>query len=121
MSEPIFQGQFEAAECLSFSAGETVFLEGEPGDVLYIVLEGEVMISVGGKPIDTVKAGSVFGEMALVSGRPRVATAVAAAPTVLMPLERDTFLDKVQNDPEVALHTVQILIIRLRRSLQMLN
>ena len=67
------------------------------------------------------EGGHFFGEMALVSGRLRVATATAATPLVLIPFSREAFLQKVQADPEVALHTVQILIVRLRRSLQMLD
>ena len=115
----------DPAALVKLNQGDLVFRTGDSGQEMFIILNGEVHISQeeGGERFVQARLskGHFFGEMALVSGKPRVATAVAAAPTVLIPLSRETFLNKVQSDPEVALHTVQLLIIRLRRSLQMLN
>ena len=66
-----------------FKAGTTIFTEGTPGDVMYVVLDGEVEVSVGGKVIEVMKPGDLFGEMALIDKSPRVATAVARAPARL--------------------------------------
>jgi CRP-like cAMP-binding protein len=115
----------DLATLIKIDQGDLIFSAGDPGEVMYIILNGEVHISQEEKGQHYVQArlgrGHFFGEMALVSGRPRVATAIAAAPSVLIPLSRETFLNKVQTDPDVALHIVQILIVRLRRSLQMLS
>ena len=66
----------------SFAAGETVFREGEPGEKLYVILNGQVRISKhipgsGEEALSILERGSFFGEMALVDGRPRSADAVA--------------------------------------------
>jgi CRP-like cAMP-binding protein len=115
----------DLATLIKIDQGDLIFRAGDPGEVMYIILNGEIHISQEEEGQRYVQArlgrGHFFGEMALVSGRPRVATAIAATPSVLIPLSRETFLNKVQTDPDVALHTVQILIIRLRRSLQMLS
>lgn len=120
-----FGDSMDPGALVKLNQGEIIFRTGDPGQEMFIILDGEVHISQeeGGQRYVQARftKGHFFGEMALVSGRPRVATAVAAAPTVLMPISRETFLGKVQADPEVALHAVQILIVRLRRSLQMLN
>lgn len=65
-----------------FAAGETVFREGEPGEKLYIILNGQVRISkhipgTGEEALAILERGSFFGEMALVDRRPRSADAVA--------------------------------------------
>jgi CRP-like cAMP-binding protein len=92
---------------------------------MYIVLDGKVQIFQGEAENRFVQAqfgrGNFFGEMAVVSGQPRVATAVAASPTVLLPVGKEALLEKISTDPAVALHTIQILIVRLRRSLNMLT
>jgi CRP-like cAMP-binding protein len=120
-----FSDSLDPAALIRVAQGDIIFRSGDPGEVMYIVLDGEVHISQEEGEQRFVQArfgrGHFFGEMALVTGKPRVATAIAAAPTVLMPLSREIFLQKVKVDPEVALHTVQILIVRLRSSLQMLN
>lgn len=65
-----------------FPAGETIFREGDVGEKLYFVIEGEVRISktipgAGEEALAIIPRGEVFGEMALVDGRPRTADAVA--------------------------------------------
>ncbi len=65
-----------------FDPSETIFREGEPGNKLYVILEGEVRISknipgTGEEALAILGRGEIFGEMALVDGRPRSADAVA--------------------------------------------
>ena len=57
-----------------FSAGQTIFQEGQPGDVMYAVLDGEVEINRQNRVLETVPAGGVFGEMALIDQQPRSAS-----------------------------------------------
>lgn len=112
------------AKAVKLDQGDIIFRKGDPGDTMYIVLDGMVQIyqEEGGNRFVHAQLGrgSFFGEMAIVSGQPRVANAVAAAPSVLLPVSREPFLEKLRTDPAVALHTVQVLIVRLRRALQML-
>ena len=79
-----------------FEADEVVFREGDRGDWLYVVLDGEVEISRrvpgGGEALITrLGRGECFGEIALVSDRPRSATARSVTPVNLLAVDRDAF------------------------------
>jgi CRP-like cAMP-binding protein len=59
-------------------AGIELIKEGEPGDALFVILEGEAIVQPGGVEVKRVGAGAYFGEMAILDGEPRGATVVAA-------------------------------------------
>ena len=65
------------AENVSFEAGQAIFHEGDSGDTMFVILEGEVEISLGGEVVETLVAGQPFGEMALIDQTPRLVTAIA--------------------------------------------
>jgi CRP-like cAMP-binding protein len=74
--------------------GDVVFGRGDPGDALYLIDQGRVDIlrnGAAGSRLATLSAGDSFGEMALLSGEPRTATAVAVEPTSLLRIGRDDF------------------------------
>ncbi len=101
--------------------GETLFRRGDPGAGLIAVLAGRVRIVVpseNGKDIvlNTVRAGEVFGEIALLDGRPRSADAVALTDGRLMTLERRDVLPLFRTHPALALAVIEILCERLRRT-----
>lgn len=56
----------DAAERQSFAAGEIIFYEGELGSLMYIIVSGEVEITLHGRVLDTIGAGGIIGEMALM-------------------------------------------------------
>ena len=77
-------------------AGDVIFREGEPGDLLYLVGEGSVKISKSGRggqqeTLGFIQSGNFFGEMALLDGEPRSAMATAAEPTLLGAVDESTF------------------------------
>jgi NADH dehydrogenase len=79
-----------------FEPGQTVFREGDRGDWLYVVTEGEVEVSrrVGdgaATPLRRLGAGECFGEIALVSDRPRTATVTAVTATSVLAVDREAF------------------------------
>ncbi len=79
-----------------FEADEVVFREGDRGDWLYVVLDGEVEIcrsvpGQGNTPITRLGRGECFGEIALVSESPRSATARSVTPVDLLAVDRDAF------------------------------
>jgi CRP-like cAMP-binding protein len=59
-----------------FSAGQMIFEQGQPGDVMYAVLEGEAEINRQNRVLEMVTPGGVFGEMALIDQHPRSASAI---------------------------------------------
>jgi CRP-like cAMP-binding protein len=104
-----------ATDCESFSAGQVIFQEGQPGDVMYAVSEGEVDILVRDKVIDTVGPGGILGEMALIDAKPRSATARARTDCKLVPISEKRFTFLVQQTPHFALQVMRVMADRLRR------
>jgi CRP-like cAMP-binding protein len=103
-----------------FGAGQAVFREGEQGDCLFAVVNGAVDIVIHGKTVETVEPGGVFGEMAIVEDRPRIATAVAKADSGLVRIDRKRFLFLVQQTPYFAIQLMAVMAERLRRMNELL-
>ena len=82
---------------------------------MFVVLEGSIDISVGGRLLYNAGAGEIVGEMALIDAAPRVATATARGEARLVPIDEDRFLFMVQERPFFALHVMRTLADRLRR------
>ena len=95
--------------------GHVVFRQGDPPDLMYVVLAGEVEITVDDEVIDRLREGDVFGEMALVDDFARSATARATRPSRLARLDRDGFVDLVREEPSFALEVLSIVADRFRR------
>jgi len=108
----IFQKQPEPKV---FATGQVIFEEGQPGDVMYGVLEGEVDISVNGKIAETIKAGDVFGSGVLVGINNRTYTATAKTDCKLGFLNEERFLFAVQETPMFALEVLRSYSQRLTR------
>ena len=103
------------APLMPAAAGKIIFAQGDPGDVMYVVVEGQVQIMIGGKLVYTVCSGEILGEMALIDAAPRTATAIAKTQCVLIPIDEKRFGDLVARRPEFALQVMRILAHRLRR------
>lgn len=80
---------------LRVDPGTVVVREGDPGDRFYMLVEGTVDVTVGGKDFGQMESGAYFGEIALIRGVPRTATVTARTPAVLYALDRDDFLAAV--------------------------
>jgi CRP/FNR family transcriptional regulator, cyclic AMP receptor protein len=101
--------------------GATIFAKGDPGTGLMGVLAGSVKVSVAsteGKDIvlNIFREGEIFGEIALLDGRPRTADATAMAPCELIVIERRDFVPFLSGHPDVMLKFIEILCSRLRRT-----
>ena len=102
----------------TFSAGQTIFNEGDSGESMYVVLEGVVDILKQGKVINSITPGSVFGEMALIDRQPRSASAVARENSKIATIDAGRFMILVQHNPFFALEMMQLLTQRLRKSME---
>lgn len=98
-----------------FDAGEKIFLEEDSGDAMYMVRSGRVDIITYGIVLENIRAGGIFGEIALIDEGPRSAAAIAAEPTEVVAIDKPTFLAVVRDDPKFALTVMGLLAIRLRR------
>ena len=97
-----------------FSSGKTIFQEGESGNKMYVVKEGEVELSVHGTVLTTLVTGGIFGEMVLIDRKPRSATARAKTTCELIPIDEERFLSLVHQNPSFALDVMKVLVQRLR-------
>ena len=97
-----------------FRAGQVIFSEGDPDTMMYAIVEGEVDIVVADQVVNTIPAGSIVGEMALIDHSPRSATAVARTLCRLVPVDERRFLFMVQQTPNFSLDVMRILATRLR-------
>lgn len=103
-----------------FRRGEVIFHEGDPGDALLIVESGSVKILLASQEGDeaiiaTLRPGDFFGELAVLDGEPRSATAQAIEPTVLVSLPRAPFLELLETQPALRMALLAGLTAELRR------
>ena len=101
------------------AAGTTLFSKGDPGTELFAVSAGTVKISVPAPDgreamFNLLHPGEIFGEIALLDGRPRTADAMAMTDCELTVIERRDFLAFVHGEPNVALQLIALLCERLR-------
>jgi len=96
-------------------AGEVIFRAYDMGAEMYVVLEGEVELSIGDKVVETLGPGEPFGEMALIDQAPRTATAVAKTACKLAVIPEKRFLFMVQTTPHFALQVMKVMADRLRK------
>lgn len=112
---------FEGARTRRFRAGEVVFRKNDPGDALYGVVRGRILIvaeSRDGKELILNKhdAGELFGEIALLDGAGRSATAIAHETSELLFLSRDKFIAFIKTRPDSMIRIIDLLCARLRRA-----
>jgi CRP-like cAMP-binding protein len=98
----------------SFKTGDIIFGEGDPAAEMLVVKSGTVEIRIGSRLIDTLGERSIFGEMALIDGRPRSATALALADTELIPLGEKGFSLLVAYNPAFSLSVLRVMVKHLR-------
>jgi CRP/FNR family cyclic AMP-dependent transcriptional regulator len=98
-----------------FPARRTIMKEGEKGGFMYVVVKGNVAVSIKSKVVERAGPGGVFGEMALVDQSPRAASAVAESDAELLPVNRNDLLSLVTTKPAFAVSLLRSLAERLRR------
>jgi len=101
--------------------GTTIFTKGDPGTGLMGVLSGTVKISVlsaDGREVvlNVIHPGEIFGEIALLDGRPRTADATAMTDCELAVIDRREFVPFLRSQPDVVLKFIDILCLRLRHT-----
>lgn len=109
----------ERSESRSFASGQTIFSEGDAGDGFYLVLEGLVVISAmvtsnERRILGKIRPGDFFGEMAVLDGEPRSASAIAEQPTRTMFVRRETILELLERSPKLAVNLMREFSQRMR-------
>jgi CRP/FNR family cyclic AMP-dependent transcriptional regulator len=103
-----------STEPVSFPAGSIIFSEGDQGDSMYVVKQGEVELQVRSVTVETVGPNGFFGEMALIEKDPRTATAVAKVDCLLVPINQKRFEFMIHEVPFFAISVMKGLSRRLR-------
>ncbi len=105
-------------DIVSFPKGKVLFKQGESGDAAYIVTSGAVGLyreAQGRKiPLATVRKGELFGEMAVIDGSPRMATAFALEDSKLTVISIETMVDKVKRADPFIRTMIHMLMNNLR-------
>ena len=102
------------ANTRTYLPDEKVFIEGSPGNAMYVIIDGNVEISVAGKLVEIAGPGMIIGEMALIDSCDRSATVVAKDNCVLAQLGENEFLSLIEKNPHFGLSVMKILVTRLR-------
>jgi CRP/FNR family transcriptional regulator, cyclic AMP receptor protein len=103
-----------AQETRDIKAGEAVFRTGDPGYQFFVIREGRIGIFVGERRVQTLGPKEMFGEMAIIDGGPRSASAIADEDSVIVPMSEQQFIALVQAAPHFALEVMRLLAKRLR-------
>ncbi|MHC8491990.1 cyclic nucleotide-binding domain-containing protein [Thalassospira sp. SM2505] len=98
-----------------FATDQVIFREGKPGNSAYVVQEGKVEVfkTLNGEEeviLGTIEAGGLFGELALVDNKPRMASARATERTVLIAINRQTFEKKMAGSDRFIKAILRILL-----------
>jgi CRP-like cAMP-binding protein len=104
------------AEELDAEPGAELVREGEAGDALYLVIEGNLRVLKAGREVSALSEREVFGEMALLDAAPRSATVQARSEVRLLRVHREEFAELLAERPEVARGIIQVLVRRLREA-----
>ena len=103
---------------VALAAGEVLFQEGERGDAVYLVVDGQLRVEADGMPLMRRLRGDCVGEIALIDDEPRSAAAVAHTPVTLLRWERQDFQSTLDLAPEVARGIFKMLTGKLREEVR---
>jgi CRP/FNR family cyclic AMP-dependent transcriptional regulator len=108
--------------------GTTIFEQGDPADALYAIIGGDGYVRIGSIDrhskalmVEVLRVGEVFGEIGVIDGSPRTATAVADGRVRLLKIRQATFLDALATSPMIGEALCRSLAQRLRRTFGLLE
>jgi len=96
------------------AAGQPVFLAGDAGRVMFVLIEGQADVLVGDEVVESAGPGAILGEMALIDDAPRSATVIARTECRLLPIDVERFNTLIQKTPDFARHVMKVMADRIR-------
>ena len=99
---------------MQYEQGIEIFKEGETGDCMYIIQQGNIKIHKGNTTLAILKEKEVFGELSLLDADTRSASATADTDCILYKIDQEPFYELMDERPEVAKGFIKILCQRLR-------
>jgi len=111
----------DSEDVVEFPAGAVIIEEGQEGDHMYVVMKGEVRISLKGRQLATASPGEIVGEMALINSDLRSATVTAKTDCVLASIDQASFDSLLRHVPDFSMHVMNVLADRLKVAFEMVE
>lgn len=111
----------DSEDVFEVPAGTVIIEEGQEGDRMYVVMEGEVLISLKGRQLATAQPGEIVGEMALINSELRSATVTATTDCVLASIDQASFDSLLRHVPDFTLHVMNVLADRLKVAFEIIG
>ncbi len=111
----------DSEDLVEFPAGTVIIKEGDEGNHMYVVLQGELVISLKNKVLASSLPGEIVGEMALINSDIRSATVTAKTDCRLALIDQASFRSLLQYVPEFSQHVMSVLANRLQTAYEMIE
>ena len=107
-------GEIDDRARMRYERSKVIMQEGQSGVLMYVLLDGSVAISMQNNVVEKIGPGGIFGEMALIEGTKRLASAIAETDCSLLAINRSVFLDLVKDNPEFGIALLGMVGDRVR-------
>lgn len=111
----------DSEDLVEFPAGAVIMTEGMEGNHMYVVMQGEVAISLKDRVISTASAGEIVGEMALINAEIRSATVTATTDCTLAVIDQASFQSLLRHVPDFTIHVMNVLADRLKTAYEIIE
>jgi CRP/FNR family cyclic AMP-dependent transcriptional regulator len=101
---------------IDLKQGAYLFQEGDPGDLMYVLVEGEATVKIGNQVLEHVGPGDILGEMGVVDHSPRSATVCTTTNCKFAVIDEKRFHFLVDESPQFAIEVMRVMARRLRQS-----
>jgi CRP-like cAMP-binding protein len=115
------EARLERATVLSYEPGSVIMREGDAGTTMYVILRGQIDVTIKGSLVESASTGATIGEMALVDQSARAATATARTECKLLAVNRRALIEIVKAEPAIGMAMMRSMAARLRNMNILLN
>ncbi len=106
----------QITEEIEFGSEEQVFAQGDQGDAMYLIVDGQVKVHSGEQVFAELGSRQCFGEMAILDAEPRSASITSLSELTLLKIRREDFAEILAEKPEISQGIIQVLTHRLREA-----
>lgn len=111
----------DSEDLVEYPAGAVILAEGNEGNHMYVVMKGEVTISLRDTVLATARVGEIVGEMALINADIRSATVTAKTDCRLALIDQSSFESLLRHVPDFSMHVMNVLAERLQLAYEMIE
>ena len=111
----------DSEDVVNFPAGSIIAAEGAAGDHMYVVMSGEVAISINRRNLAVALPGEIVGEMALINSNIRSATITAKTDCRLALIDQASFSSMLRYVPDFSFHVMKVLADRLEHAYEVIR